>query len=53
MIVIFMGLGGAKRWGGRKVLGHNMDSASHKKGEPIFMGEIDPSRHHVNIRSEI
>ena len=53
MIVIFMGLGGAKRWGGRKVLSHNMDSASHKKGGPIFMGEIDPSRHHVNIRSEI
>ena len=38
---------------GRKVLNHNMDSASHKKGGPIFMGEIDPSRHHVNIRSEI
>ena len=44
MVIIFMGLGGAKRWGDSLKSSYGVQAT--KGGGPIFMGEINPSRHH-------
>ena len=46
ILVISMGLGGAKSWG--EVLESLYGVASYKRGWVIFMGLVDPSRHNVN-----
>ena len=47
VIVIFIGLGGAKRWGGG-VVKSSYGGGKPQKGEPIFMVGVDPSKDHGN-----
>ena len=46
IVAIFMGLGGAKRWGGVEVLNSSYGVQAKKRERPIFMGGGDPSNHH-------
>ena len=47
IFVIFIGLGRAYRLGG--FLSYQMGDHKQQKDGVIFMGEVDPSRHHVKI----
>ena len=47
IVVISIGLGRAYRFGGR-FGSHHMRDKPQRDG-PIFMVEVDPSRHHVKI----
>ena len=44
MVIIFMRLGGAKRWG--EILKSSYSGQATKGEGPIFMVGVDPSRHH-------
>ena len=48
VIVTFIGLGRAKRWGGGWFLSHHMEGGKPQRGEPIFMVGVDPSKDHGN-----
>ena len=47
IFVIFIGLGRAYRLGG--FLSYQMGDHKQQKDGVIFMGKVDPSRHHVKI----